>query len=721
MSAVATLPGLDPVAGECLTHVAVVVATRRPDAVEPATVLSDRAKVEDLLGLMKQVPGLRLAAARAASSPLVTTHQLLSVDDEVHAHSAAQLRRALDDGRRTARQARRASRAATKPTADAKATERTRRRTEELRTSRDQQATLREHAENVNRQLREQVAEAQEDLAQTQAQLEAALARVDAAANPGMPSLASRLAAAIAPRARRGRVADVGDRAGRADLVDPGRGTRDPNPLEPANLTRLARAAGVGPDDAGRVLDWLPRLLGYLANPPREHLVTTDLAMRVDVLGAYDEVAGSAVLVTAGDTRILVDAGTRAGANGGGPKRIGEALAARLDAVVVTHAHNDHAGWVPAVVAAQPDVPVLTTDGTAALMQTMLADSAKVMNRQARERAINGLEGTVPYGPAEVRAALKATQVLDYNQIRTVGDLDVELYPAGHILGAAGVVIGSGDHRVVVTGDVSGPGQLTVGGWDLPEAARKAGLLVMESTYGAQDVTPRHKSVSDFIRTVTSVVERGGRVLVPSFAVGRAQEVAMLLSQHLPEVTVLIDGLARDVTDVYDGRPGPDGSPLKVLGGNVHKVPPGSTRESISRLQAGVVIATSGMMNAGPAVSWARHILPDPDSALLVVGYQDPTSPGRRLQDLSGTGGGTFMLPSSAGAPSMSVAVNATVDTFGLGAHASAPELATLAAQAAADRVMLVHGDERAQRALASRLRARGQRTVHNDQAFILS
>src|SRR5205823_12155280 len=156
-----------------------------------------------------------------------------------------------------------------------------------------------------------------------------------------------------------------------------------------------------------------------------------------------------------------------------------------------------------------------------------------------------------PYGRDDVRRAVERLQVLRFGQRRWVGALEIELFPAGHIVGAAGVVVHAGPHRVVVSGDVSWSEQATVGGIEVPESARSADLLLLESTYGAQRrPAPRVQVVADLVRSVTDVVQAGGRVLVPAFALGRAQEVALAVAEHLPDVDVLIDGLARDISEV---------------------------------------------------------------------------------------------------------------------------------------------------------------------------
>jgi Cft2 family RNA processing exonuclease len=500
--------------------------------------------------------------------------------------------------------------------------------------------------------------------------------------------------------------------------IGPGEPARvDPTRLEPVKRPDLAEALGKAARNAGlsdttsdSASQWLPALLRALADPPRIR-VGDELTLRVEMLGGGHEIGGSCALVTVGGTRILIDAGTRPGGDESeniAPPRIAEALAGRIDAIIITHAHNDHAGWVPALLAERPNTPVFTSQATADLLATMWLDSAKILGRRSE-----GTETRPAYTREDVRYALTRIEVLDVGGRRRVRDVEFELFPTGHILGAVGVVVHAGSQRVVVSGDVSGAGQRTVGGIQIPDAAVGADLLVLESTYaGMPRPMPRRHAVEAFVRDMTAVLDRGGRVLVPAFALGRAQEIALLCAEHLSGAEVIVDGLARDVSRVYQSYAGPDGRPMQIFDGRVRPVPYGGTQSEITMLRTGVVIATSGMLTAGPAVAWARAILPDPRGGLMVVGYQDEDSPGRRLLALAEAGGGVFELPGTDESAPESVEVAAHVADYKLGAHASADELITITARAAPGTVMLVHGEPGGQRQLRERLVLRNQNTV---------
>ncbi|HIW62632.1 MAG TPA: MBL fold metallo-hydrolase [Candidatus Stackebrandtia excrementipullorum] len=446
-------------------------------------------------------------------------------------------------------------------------------------------------------------------------------------------------------------------------------------------------------------------------------VVTRELGLTVEVLGGGTEIGGSCVLIGAGNTRILVDAGSRPhgmDAESLAPPGIGRLEKNPPDAIVVTHAHNDHAGWVPALVTAHPGAPVIASAPTCDLLGTMWTDSAKIMARRA-DREDSWDDGPLPpYQQSDVDAAIQALSDLSIGQRRRVGDVEIELFNAGHIVGAVGVVVTAGPERVVVSGDISMPGQLSVGGLELPDSAIGADVLLLESTYvGAGRLPPRSAMVDEFVTDVDRILGRDGRILVPAFALGRAQEVALILKNHLPEAEVLIDGLARDLSRAYQRHHGPDGERLRIFDGNVRAVEPGRTHAAIAEERPCVVVSTSGMLAGGPAVTWARALLPHERNALMIVGYQDTDSPGSRLLGLT-NGSGSIDLPDSPDP----LEVSSFVGHYRLGAHATEDELVKVAATIAPGTLIPVHGKLSAQRRFQQRLELRRQRTVLADEPW---
>lgn len=502
----------------------------------------------------------------------------------------------------------------------------------------------------------------------------------------------------------------------------------DPRALAAALLAVLERTSGAAspeapgereahdlrepvlPEDRSAAMDvvWSPEhlvpALRALVDPsPPPVAAVRELDLRVVPLGGDDHIGGSCLLVEAGGTRILVDAGLRPGDPGGPPRDIERALDGPLDAVVVTHAHTDHCGFVPGLVSRRPDLRVVATPATVALMPAMWADTVKVMTGRERSRAHWGDAGGTPlYGNDDVTAAVRRCEELAFGASRRIGALTVELFPAGHILGAAGVVVHAGGRRVVVTGDISGFRQETVDGYTVPESAHGADLLVMESTCCVEDHDDRGMRVGELVRAVAEVYQGGGRVLIPAFALGRAQELALIMKRHLPEVPVRVDGMAADLSMEFETLD----SSLRILGGGTAVAArPGE----LDTFRTGVVISTSGMLNGGPAVQWARRILPEPGSALFISGYQDEESPGRALLELAGSGG-RFTLPDRDG--EVTVPVRARVATMRLSAHADRRGLLDVVDEVAPRETMLVHGVPRRQRAFAEILRVRDRTTV---------
>lgn len=466
----------------------------------------------------------------------------------------------------------------------------------------------------------------------------------------------------------------------------------DPRSLAAALLTAL-------PPDADAALR---TSLHDLVAPPRAAASARSRDLRVTPLGGDDHIGGSCLLVESGDTRLLVDAGIRPGDTPEPPRDIAAALQARPEAVVVTHAHADHCGYVPALAARLPRLRVVATPESCRLMPVMWQDSLKVMQQRADVRNSYGGSWQPLYDRTAMDDAVTRLEELPVGVPRRIGDLTVELFPAGHILGAAGAVVRAGDRRVVVTGDISGFRQESVDGYRLPDGARGADLLVLESTCCAEKHDDRETRVGDLVSTVADVHAAGGRVLIPAFALGRAQELALLMRTRLPHVPVLVDGMAKDLTRTFESA-----ADLSIFGGNVAPAPRPPAYDSFTE---GVVIATSGMLTAGPAVEWAARILPEADSAVLLSGYQDEESGGRRLLDDARGGAPVHELPARHG--TRSVPLRARVAQIRLSAHADRHGLLDIADETRAAQVMLVHGVPWKQRGFRQTLDVRGHATA---------
>jgi Cft2 family RNA processing exonuclease len=435
--------------------------------------------------------------------------------------------------------------------------------------------------------------------------------------------------------------------------------------------------------------------------------------MKITFLGGADEVGASGILIELAGRRILVDSGIRPS-----PKAryglAGDQLpdlslldqAGGLDAILVTHAHTDHTGALELVVGRYPGVPVYATPPTAALARVLHQDARRIMQTRLEE------EGELPlFDDLAVSRLVEAFVQVPFHERQALGaGLAATFYPAGHIAGAAMIGLESDEGRVLISGDVSFTPQRTVGGARLP--AFEPDILVLESTYGGRLHANRAVQERRLVETVREVSGAGGKVLVPAFALGRAQEILLILSEfqrrgELPPVPVWADGMVRAVCQVYASFPGYLPLPLQEQGaeffqGSIRPVRGGEQRTALVwQADPAVIVSSSGMLAGGPSMAYARALAGQPQHAILLTGYQDEESPGRRLQEMAGRGRGALYLGKD------KVDVQCRLGTYSLSAHADEAQLISMVETLNPAHVLLVHGDEAARASLSTALQAR--------------
>jgi metallo-beta-lactamase family protein len=376
--------------------------------------------------------------------------------------------------------------------------------------------------------------------------------------------------------------------------------------------------------------------------------------------GGVGTVTGSKYLIEHNKHKVLVDCGLFQGL-----KELRERNwedppfnPKELDAVIITHAHIDHTGYLPRLVAQGFNKQVYCSRGTADLLKIMLPDSARLQEEDAAYRNRHNLTRHKPalplYTEDDAYAALKLVQpvVNTGEPVKIAKGIQAGFKIAGHILGSSLVLVeldGAGEdgsgRRILFSGDLGHYDQPIIRDPDIPSACD---YMLVESTYGNRLHDPEDPKDA-LARVINEAVERGGPLLIPSFAVGRTQELVYLIREledekRIPILRVRVDSpMAAAATQVYiNRREEHDEEYASVLAARKHPLKTNSMLYTSSREEsksineesgARIIISAAGMMTAGRVLHHALRMLPDPKATVLFVGYQAAGTPGRRVLD----------------------------------------------------------------------------------------
>lgn len=426
--------------------------------------------------------------------------------------------------------------------------------------------------------------------------------------------------------------------------------------------------------------------------------------VRMTALGGYREVGRSATLLSTRESKVLIDCGVDPSDKEGATPYFNAPEIQpleNLDAVVITHAHLDHCALLPALYKYGYDGPIYCTPPTRDLMSLMQLDYIKVSFGEARR---------APYESSHVREMVAHCIPLKYGETTDIApDIRLTFQNAGHILGSAvcHFHVGDGLYNVAFTGDMKFERT-----WLFNPTANKfprLETLVIESTYGGyRDMQPSRTDAGNALKAVVErTLAKDGKVLIPVFAVGRSQEVMLVLEElmrtgKLPNVPVYLDGMIWEATAIHTAYPEYLNSQLRTqifqMGQNpflsqiFKRVETSEMRERICHdVEPCIVLATSGMMNGGPVLEYFKAWADDPKNSLVFVGYQAEGTMGNRIQK-----GWNELQLSERGKP-ISVKIKLNVENAeGFSGHSDRRQLMAYIASLdpKPERIIIGHGDE---------------------------
>lgn len=401
--------------------------------------------------------------------------------------------------------------------------------------------------------------------------------------------------------------------------------------------------------------------------------------VKVAFQGGGREVGRSAIWIKSSGGSILLDYGVRL--EEPEPQFPLHVPPRDIDAVVLTHAHLDHAGAVPLLYVSLAR-PVYASQLTAEALELLLRDFMKVSGYY------------IPYEWSDVERMFKHLCAVKSGDRVKVKEAWISFYNAGHIPGSLQALVEVNGKKILYTGDVNTVETKLLRPADI--VAEELDAIIIEATYAGVNHPEREGLERELVESATGTLEDGGRVLIPSFSVGRAQEVICMLAFRDAELTIFLDGMARAVSQVFLNYPQffRDYDLLKGALANVHWVKGGRDRRRALKSPS-IIVTPAGMLKGGPAVEYMRKLMDDPKSSVYLVSYQIPGTPGRVLLET-----GKFEVNGEA------KKVKAAVKWFDLSSHAGDDGLWRILKELrGSPKVFVVHGEAKACIELAERVK----------------
>jgi hypothetical protein len=405
--------------------------------------------------------------------------------------------------------------------------------------------------------------------------------------------------------------------------------------------------------------------------------------IRLTPLGGFRQVGRSCILLETRKTKILLDCGINVGAQT--PEEMYPYLDAirfpinELDAVVLSHAHMDHCGFIPYLFKVGFNGPVYCTEPTRDLSTLLLFDYLDISAKDNKE---------APFSERDVKEMLKHCITREYREVTDIApDMRLTFHNAAHVLGSASVHlhIGEGAHNLVYGADIKYGFTRLFNNVDINYPRLET--LIIESTYGAkEDIMPqREETEVQLLKVLQETTNQGGSVLIPVFAVGRAQELQLVIENYYrkglidPEVKVYIDGMTKESSAIHTAYPEylRNAVQTRVLQNdspftsNIFEIAKPEERDAICQKGRAIILASSGMLTGGSSLQYFYKLAENPINTLIFVGYQGEGTLGRKIQ------GGLRSLPiTENGGKTRKLDINMRVETIeGFSGHSDRPQL----------------------------------------------